>query len=73
MVGRAVLVKLSSENLISLTHSNATTPQPPTTQLHPGSGYLCVKVLNDGPTRCLQISDIMQVGGGGLVGWWMSG
>lgn len=26
----------------------------------PGSGLLCVKVLNDGPTRVLQITDINQ-------------
>jgi len=26
----------------------------------PGSGFLCVKILNDGPTRVLQITDINQ-------------
>ena len=28
------------------------------THLRPGSGFLAVKVLTDGPTRVLQISDV---------------
>lgn len=29
-------------------------------KLQPGSGMLCVKVLNEGPTRVLQITDVTQ-------------